>query len=78
MQLCLVTSHVQPFATPWTVAFQAPLSLGILQVRVLEWVAMPFSREMQLSQSQMTLKQRLSMLLSPTSLCSLHDRPVSL
>ena len=30
--------------TPWTVALQAPLSMGILQARILEWVAMPFSR----------------------------------
>ena len=37
-------SCVWLFATPWTVAFQAPLSMGILQVRILEWVAMPFSR----------------------------------
>ena len=29
---------------PWTVAGQAPLSTPILQVRVLEWVAMPSSR----------------------------------
>ena len=27
--------------TPWTVARQAPLSMGILQARKLEWVAMP-------------------------------------
>ena len=27
--------------TPWTVARQAPLSMGILQARILEWVAMP-------------------------------------
>ena len=33
-------SHVQIFATPWTVARQAPLSMGILQARILEWVAM--------------------------------------
>ena len=32
------------FATPWTVACQAPLSTGILQARILEWVAMPSSR----------------------------------
>ena len=32
------------FATPWTVALQAPLSMGILQARILEWVAMPSSR----------------------------------
>ena len=28
-------------ATPWTVASQAPLSMGILQARILEWVAIP-------------------------------------
>ena len=38
-------SHVQFFATPRTVTLQAPLSMGILQVRILEWVAMPSSRE---------------------------------
>ena len=37
-------SHVQFFATLWTVAHQASLSMRILQARVLEWVAMPFSR----------------------------------
>ena len=30
--------------TPWTIACQAPLSMGILQARILEWVAMPSSR----------------------------------
>ena len=28
----------------WTVACQVPLSMGILQARILEWVAMPSSR----------------------------------
>ena len=37
-------SHVQLCVTPWTVACQAPLFVGILQVRILEWVAMPSSR----------------------------------
>ena len=37
-------SHVRHFVTPWTVALQAPLSMGILQARILEWVAMPSSR----------------------------------
>ena len=32
------------FATPWTVAQETPLSTGILQARILEWVAMPSSR----------------------------------
>jgi len=30
--------------TPWTIASQVPLSLGILQAKILEWVAMPSSR----------------------------------
>ena len=37
-------SRVQLFAAPWTVAHQAPLSMGILQARILEWVAMLSSR----------------------------------
>ena len=36
-------SHVWLFVTPWTVALQAPLFVGILQVRILEWVAVSFS-----------------------------------
>ena len=40
----LMLSHVRLFATPWTVALQAPLFMGILQARILEWVAMPSSR----------------------------------
>ena len=32
------------FSTPWAVAHQAPLSMEILQARILEWVAMPSSR----------------------------------
>ena len=30
--------------TPWTVAHQAPLSMGFLQARILEWVAIPSFR----------------------------------
>ena len=30
--------------TPWTVAHQAFLSMGILLANILEWVAMPSSR----------------------------------
>ena len=47
MHLCAVfsCSVVSDSATPWTVACQAPLSLGILQARILEQVAMPSSRE---------------------------------
>ena len=45
--LCAVLSplsSVQFFSTSWTVAHQALLSMGILQARILEWVAMPSSR----------------------------------
>ena len=46
MSACILSrfSGVQLFATSWTVALQAPLSMGILQARRLEWVAMPSSR----------------------------------
>ena len=39
-------SRVQLFVTPWTVACQAPLSMGILQARILEWVTIFFSTRM--------------------------------
>ena len=39
-------SRVRLFVTSWTVAYQAPPSIhGIFQARVLEWVAISFSRE---------------------------------
>ena len=37
-------SHIQLFVTPCTVAHQGPLSMGILQARILEWVAFLFFR----------------------------------
>ena len=37
-------SHVQLLAPPWIVARQAPVSMGILQASILEWVAISFSR----------------------------------
>ena len=33
-------SHIWLSAIPWTLACQAPLFMGILQARILEWVAM--------------------------------------
>ena len=33
------SSRVHLFVTLWTVAYQAPLSMGILQAKRLEWVA---------------------------------------
>ena len=41
-----VLSRVQLFPIPWTVAHQAPLYIKILQARILEWVAMPSSRDL--------------------------------
>ena len=49
MSMCLCAqsfSYVQLFDTPWTVAQQAPLSIGILQTRILEWVVTPSSRNL--------------------------------
>ena len=44
--MCAVVSHsiVSNSVTPWTIIHQAPLSMGILQARILEWVAMPSAR----------------------------------
>ena len=40
----LVLSWVHLCVTPWTAAHQAPLSIGISQTRILEWVAISSSR----------------------------------
>ena len=42
---CAVLGHsvVSNSVTLWTVAHQAPLSMGIFQARILEWVAKPSS-----------------------------------
>ena len=42
--MCLVTQSCLTLCDPMDVAGQAPLSMGILQATVLEWVAMPCSR----------------------------------
>jgi len=39
-------SRVQLFATLWTVAHQASLSMGILQAKILKWVAISFSGDL--------------------------------
>ena len=41
----LVAQLCPTFATPWTVALQAPVC-GILQARILEWVAIPFPEDL--------------------------------
>ena len=42
--LCLVTQLCSTLCGPMDVACQAPLSLGILQARILLWVAIPSSK----------------------------------
>ena len=43
--MCVLScSVVSDSAIPRTVARQAPLSMGILQARIQEWVAMPSSK----------------------------------
>ena len=39
MNFCTVLSCVRLFATPWTLAHLAPLSMGILQAKIVQWVA---------------------------------------
>ena len=44
---CAVLSHSvvsDSFLTPWTEARKAPLSMGILQAGIQEWVGMPSSK----------------------------------
>ena len=42
--VCYLLSPVWLFVTPQTLARQAPLSMGIIQARILEWVVISFSR----------------------------------
>ena len=42
--MCLVAQLCMTLVTLWTVALLAPLSMGILQARILEWVAIPSPR----------------------------------
>ena len=39
--MCESLSHVQLFVTPWIVARKAPLSMEILQARILKWFLFP-------------------------------------
>ena len=54
MCACMLScfSCVWLFVTLWAVACQAPLSMGILQGRILGWVAMPSSRGSSQSRDQ--------------------------
>ena len=45
--MCVLShfSHVQLFMMLWTVTHQAPLPMGFPRKEILEWVAVPSSRE---------------------------------
>ena len=44
--MCLSCSVISDFATPWTVAPQAPLSMELSRQEILNWVDIPFSRDL--------------------------------
>ena len=45
VKLCVCSvAESSLFVTPWTVALQVPLSMGFLQARILEWVAISSCR----------------------------------
>ena len=48
----LVTQSCLTLYDPWTITRQAPLSKTGLQARILEWVAIPFSRRSSQSRDQ--------------------------
>ena len=50
--MLILFSFVWLFATPMDVARQAPLSMGILPARILEWAAIPSSRGSSRSRDQ--------------------------
>ena len=45
--------------TPWTIAHQAPLSMGFFRPEILEWVAISFSRGSSQSRDWTQVAQRL-------------------
>ena len=49
--VCLVSQSC-PTVTPWTIAYQDPVSMGTSQARILKWVAMPSSRGSSQSRDQ--------------------------
>ena len=72
--MCSVMSD--SLATPWTVALQAPQSMGFFQARILAWVAIPPPRDQ--ARRWLLFTQRLLCRLSSESLAhSLGDSWVS-
>ena len=57
-------SHVWLFATLRTIALQTLLSMGILQARILEWIAMPSSRGIFLPKLKNTMSKAIFIFLA--------------
>ena len=56
---CLVAQSCPTLCHPWkTVACWAPLLMGFLQARILEWVAMPSSRKTAIENTEWKTKKR--------------------
>ena len=50
--LCAYCCHAHLFVIPWTAVCQLPLSMGIFQTRILQWVAISFSQGSSLPRAQ--------------------------
>ena len=61
-------------ATPWIVALQAPLFHGNFQARILEWVAIPFSRGSSLLRNETQVLQADSLPSEPPGKPSLKPK----
>ena len=70
MCLCSVTSN--SFMTLWTTAFQAPLSMGFFQARILEWVSISSSKGSSRSRDQTCISCTGRRILHWATLGSLH------
>ena len=66
-------SRVCLFATPWTVAGKSPLSMGILQARILECVVVPSLRDL----SNSGIKPRSPTLWADSLLSESPEKPIS-
>ena len=62
------------FVTPWTVAQNTALSMGILQTKILEWIPMPSSRES--SQPKDWIEYRSTALLADSLLSEPPGKPM--
>ena len=58
-------SCVRISVTPWTAAYQAPLSMGFSQARIQEWVAISFSNQCMTGKSESEVAQSCPTLCDP-------------